>query len=172
MRVASLINFGVKNQVPQVFFKLATGDLMLVSSYEFDDIIFCESLVISKSISYYGSQAFSRHSPRDSLPTYLITCSSPHRTSKDGDILHSTRHLLLTLGVDFMSHGLIFKVAIYQFLGCSSHGSISQAHFLSYQLISVALHGSSFHLAAVYISDSVEHFILLPKINIPPNIMI
>ena len=42
MLVAALINFGVKNQVPQVFFKLVAGDLMLVSSYEFDDIIFCE----------------------------------------------------------------------------------------------------------------------------------
>ena len=40
--VAGLINFGVTNQVLQVFFKLVTGDLMSVSSYEFDDIIFCE----------------------------------------------------------------------------------------------------------------------------------
>ena len=40
--VAVLINFGVKNQVLQVFFKLDAGDLMLASSYEFDDIIFCE----------------------------------------------------------------------------------------------------------------------------------
>ena len=37
-----LINFGVKNQVPQVSFKIATGDLMSVFSHEFDDIIFCE----------------------------------------------------------------------------------------------------------------------------------
>ena len=42
MLVAGLINFGVTNQVPQVFFKLVAGDLMLVSSYEFADIIFCE----------------------------------------------------------------------------------------------------------------------------------
>ena len=46
MLVASLINFGVKNQVPQVFFKLVAGDLMLVSSYEFVDILFCELLII------------------------------------------------------------------------------------------------------------------------------
>ena len=39
--VTNFINFGVTNQVPQVSFKLAAGDLMLVSSYEFDDIIFC-----------------------------------------------------------------------------------------------------------------------------------
>ena len=50
MLVASLINFGVKNQVPEVFLKHVAGDLMLVSSYEFDDIIFCESLVISEDI--------------------------------------------------------------------------------------------------------------------------
>ena len=48
MLVAGLISFGVTNQVPQVFFKLVARDLMLVSSYEFDDIIFCESLIIFK----------------------------------------------------------------------------------------------------------------------------
>ena len=40
--VAGSINFGVTNQVPQVYFKLVAGDLMLVYSYEFADIIFCE----------------------------------------------------------------------------------------------------------------------------------
>ena len=48
MLVVVLINFGVKNQVPQVSFKLVAGDLMLVSFHEFSDIIFCESLVIMK----------------------------------------------------------------------------------------------------------------------------
>ena len=33
MLVASLIILGVKNQVPQVFFKFVAGDLVLVSSY-------------------------------------------------------------------------------------------------------------------------------------------
>ena len=42
MVVFGLINFGVTNQVPQVSFKLVVGDLMLVSSYEFADIIVCE----------------------------------------------------------------------------------------------------------------------------------
>ena len=46
----------VTNQVPQVSFKLTVGDLMLVSFYEFVDILFCESLVIYESISYYGAQ--------------------------------------------------------------------------------------------------------------------
>ena len=42
MLVVGLINFCVTNQVPEVFFKFVVGDLMLVSSYEFDDIIFFE----------------------------------------------------------------------------------------------------------------------------------
>ena len=40
MIIACLINFGVTNQVPQVSFKLVATDLMLVSSYDFFDIIF------------------------------------------------------------------------------------------------------------------------------------
>ena len=113
MLVAGLINFGVTNQVPQVFCKFVAGDFMLVSSYEVVDIVFCDSLVIYEAISYYGAQAFTLHSPRDSLPFYLIACSSPHRTSKEGDIMHSHGHMLLTLGVDITSHGLFFKAKIY-----------------------------------------------------------
>ena len=115
---------------------------------------------------------FSLHSLGDSLPIYFITCSSPHRTSKDGVILHPPGHFLLTLGAYFTSHGLMFNAAIYQFLGFSSHGSNSQEIFLSHQLISVSLHGSSFHLAVVYVPDSIENFIILPKRKIPPDIVI
>ena len=68
MLVVSLINFGVKNQVPQVSFKIVVGDLMSVFSHEFVDIIFCGSLVIFEAILDYGAQTFSFHSPRDSLP--------------------------------------------------------------------------------------------------------
>ena len=50
MLVAALTHLGVKNQVPQVFFKFAAGDLVLVSSYEVSDIVFCDSLVIHESI--------------------------------------------------------------------------------------------------------------------------
>ena len=42
MLVAALTNIGVKNQVTQVFFKFVVGDLVLVSSYEVSDILFCE----------------------------------------------------------------------------------------------------------------------------------
>ena len=64
----------------------------------------------------------------------------------------------------------MFKAEIYQFLGCSSHGLNSQEIFLSCQLSSAALHGSSFHYATVYISDLVEYIILIPKRKIPPDI--
>ena len=46
MLVVVLINFGVKNQVPQVSFKIVVGDSMLVFSHEFADIRFCGSLDI------------------------------------------------------------------------------------------------------------------------------
>ena len=56
MLVSGLINFGVTNRLPQVSFNFATEDLMLVLSYEFADIIFCELLVIYEAISDYGAQ--------------------------------------------------------------------------------------------------------------------
>ena len=115
MLVVVLINFGVKNQVTQVSFKIVDEELMLVFSHEFVDIIFFESLVIVEYISYYGAQEVVLHSPRYSLPSYLITCSSPHRSSKYGDILHSPGQFLLTLGADFTSHGLMFKL---QYISC------------------------------------------------------
>ena len=124
MLVAALTNFDVKNQVPQVFFKFVVGDLVLVYFYDISDILFCESLTISEAISDYGSQAFALHSPKASLP--LVTCPSPHRTSKEEDMLHPLGHFHLTLGVDFTTHGLIFKAEIYRVLGCSSHGLNSQ----------------------------------------------
>ena len=80
--------------------------------------------------------------------------------------------MLLKLGDDFTTHGLLFKAEIYQGLGCSLHGLNSQELLLSHQLISASLHGSSFHHATVYVSDSVEYIILLPKRKIPPDISI
>ena len=143
---------------------------MLVLSYEFSDIIFCEILDISEAISDYGAQAFALHNPKASLP--LVTCSSPHRISKEGDIMHPPGHLILTVGDDFTTHGFFFKADIYRFIRCSSHGSNSQEPLLSLQMISATLHGSSFHHAVVYISDSVEYIVLLPKRKIPPDIRI
>ena len=113
-------------------FKIAAGDLMSVFSHDFADIIFYGSLVIFEAISYYGAQKFTLHTPRVSLPFYLITCSSPHSTGKDGDTMHSPGHFILTYGDDFTSHGSMFKAATSQLLGFTSHGSNSQAHFLSH----------------------------------------
>ena len=58
MLVASLINFGVKNQVPKVSFEIVVGDLMSIFSLEFADIIFCEYLDILEIISYCRSDTF------------------------------------------------------------------------------------------------------------------
>ena len=85
--------------------------------------------------------------------------------------MHPLGHLLLSFGDDFTTHGYIFKAEKYQFLECSSHSLNSQEPFLTFQLTSVALHGSSLHPAAVYISDLVEHIILLPKKKIPLDII-
>ena len=51
--ITSFTNFGVTNQAPQVSFNFVVEDSMLVLSYEFSDIIFCEILDISEAISYY-----------------------------------------------------------------------------------------------------------------------
>ena len=105
-----------------------------------------------------------------SLP--LLTCSSPHKTSKEEDIMHPRGNLLLTLGADFNTHGFLFKDATYHFLECSTHGLNPQEPLLSLQMILAALHGSSCHHATVYISDSVEFIVLLPKWKIHPDIFI
>ena len=72
-------------------------------------------VLISEARSYYGAQSFALHSPRASVP--LVTCSSPHRTSKEKDTVHPPRHFILTLGDDFTTHGFLFKDEIYHFLG-------------------------------------------------------
>ena len=50
--VAGLINFGVKNQVPQFPFEVVAGDLMSVFFYEFADIICYVYMDILEIISY------------------------------------------------------------------------------------------------------------------------
>ena len=101
----------------------------------------------------------------------MIKCSSPHKTSKEEDFLHPLGHLLLTLGDVLTTHVFLFMDATYHFIECSSHSLNSQEPFLTFQLTKVALHGSSLHPTAVYISDLVEHIIILPKKNIPPDII-
>ena len=89
-----------------------------------------ESLYIFEAISDYGAQAFALNNASASLP--LITCSSPHKTSKEEDILYPLEHLLLTLGADFTTHGLLFMATTYRFLECSSHVLNPQEPFLTY----------------------------------------
>ena len=101
MLMTDLIKFGVKNQALKVYFKILVGDSMSVSSYEFDDIIFFYFMDILKAISYYRAQEFTLHGPKPPPPSYLITCSSPHSASKDGDLLYSLGCFLLTFGGDF-----------------------------------------------------------------------
>ena len=50
MLVAILINFGVKNQLPKISFKISARDLMSVLSHDFDDIIFWKYLDILEII--------------------------------------------------------------------------------------------------------------------------
>ena len=76
MHVVALINFGVKNQTPQVSYKTsAIGDSISVSSNEFIDVLDSDSLDILEFISDYGAQEFALHGPRTPLPSYMITCT-------------------------------------------------------------------------------------------------
>ena len=107
MLVTSLISIGVKNQAPQVSFKLVVGDSMLVSSHEFVDMKYCDFMDILKVRLDYRDYTFYFLSLLSS--PHIITCSSP--LNKDGDLLHSIGHLLLTYGAEFTSHGSMFKAA-------------------------------------------------------------
>ena len=56
--VSGLINFGVKNQVPQFPFEVAAGDLMSILFYDFTEIIFYVSLDNLEMISYFRIYPF------------------------------------------------------------------------------------------------------------------
>ena len=56
--VVVLINFGVKNQVPKISFKISVGALMSLFSHEFVDIIFFAYLDILEEISSFRSDPF------------------------------------------------------------------------------------------------------------------
>ena len=99
----------MRNQVPQVFFKLDAGDLMLVSSYEFVDIIFCKYLDILEIISYCRSDPFTLID-LDFLPnSYMIACTNT-QGFEEGENCASTitvKHLdlLHILGSDMILFG-------------------------------------------------------------------
>ena len=71
-----LINLGVKNQVPQFSFEIVTGDLMLVFSHEFADIIFCEYLDILEEISGISSDKFTLFNIELPTNSYMIACTN------------------------------------------------------------------------------------------------
>ena len=168
MIVTVLISIGVKTQAPQVSFKLVAGDSMAVSSHEFSYMKYCDFMNILKDRSDYRAHTFSLLGLISS--PHMITCSSPH--SKDGDLLHSLGHLLLTFGAQFTSHGSMFKDEPSQLLGFTSHGLNSQALFLFCQTILVSLHGPIIYYATAYVLDSVDQIHVLLKKKIPPNIII
>ena len=85
--------------------------------------------------------------------------------------MHPPGHLLLKLGAVLTTYGFLFVDETYQFLEFFSHVLNPQEPFLTYQLTSVALHGSSIHPTVVYIFYLVAHIILLSKRKIPPDIM-
>ena len=56
MLVVLVINFGVKNQAPQVSFKNSTaGESISVSFHEFPNVMDTDSLDILEAISDYGA---------------------------------------------------------------------------------------------------------------------
>ena len=69
-------NFGVKNQVPKVYFKIAARDLMSVLSHEFADIIFCEYLDIFEIISDFRSDPFTLIDLELPGNSYTIECTN------------------------------------------------------------------------------------------------
>ena len=76
MRVVVLINFGVKNQVPQFSFEVVADDLMSVLFYEFSDIIFYGSLYILEIILYFRSDPFILFDIELPTNSYMIACTN------------------------------------------------------------------------------------------------
>ena len=70
MFVFVLINFGVKNQAPQVSFKnYVVGDSVSFYSHEFNNVMYSDSFDILEDISDYRAQTFDFHSLSLLLPT-------------------------------------------------------------------------------------------------------
>ena len=90
LHVASLIKFGVKNQVPQFSFEIAAGDLMSVLFYEFDDIIFYVSLDILEIISYLRRYPFVLINLELSENSYMIACTNIKNFVEKGEDRAST----------------------------------------------------------------------------------
>ena len=101
MLVVVLINFGVKNQVPQASFKIV-GDLKLVFSYEFDDIIFYAYLYFLEIILDCRSDQFTLFDLELPANSYMIACTNTRNFVEEGENCASTNPSG-TLGT-FVSH--------------------------------------------------------------------
>ena len=102
--VSGLINFGVKNQVPKVSFKITVGELMSVFSHNFIDIIFCEYLDILEIISYCRSDPFTLIDLEFPTNSYMIACTNTHNF-EEGENYASTIYVEHTLGSDMNLFG-------------------------------------------------------------------
>ena len=69
MLVNVLVNFGVKNQAPQVSLKFVVGDSVSVSSHEFTDMKYCDFMDIFKSILDYRAYTSALIVPMSFLPS-------------------------------------------------------------------------------------------------------
>ena len=76
MLVPILINFGVKNQVPQFSFEVVAGDLMSILFYEFYDIKFYVSLYILEIILYFRIDPFILFYIELPTNSYMIACTN------------------------------------------------------------------------------------------------
>ena len=102
--VVVLINFGVKNQVPKVSFKIVVGDLMSVLFYEFPNIIFYEYLDILEIISYCRSDPFSLIDLELLANSYMIACTNI-QNFEEGENYASTISMEHTLGSNMKLFG-------------------------------------------------------------------
>ena len=102
--VAGLINFGVKNQVPQFPFEVVAGDLMSVLFYVFDDIIFCVYMYILEIISYFRNDPFILINLELSKNSFMIACTNT-QNFEEKENCASTISMERTLGYDMNLFG-------------------------------------------------------------------
>ena len=115
--VSGLINFGVKNQVPQSSFKIVASDLMSILFYEFDDIIFYGYLYILEIILDFRSDPFTLIDLELPGNSCMIECTNTN-SFEEGENCASTisvRHLdfIDTLGSDMKFIG--FDMILFRY---------------------------------------------------------
>ena len=124
--------------------------------------------------------------------SYMIPSTNFQSCTKDGEALAITMaHLGLLFHLLGFDYNLLLNLMLqepYDLLGVTysqalqvsfGHGTLVGSKFkskdqpsLSYQCISVVLHGPRIHHVVVHNPKLVEHIPLLPKKKIPPDILI